>query len=130
MGVPQCKCEHAAQLIDQICAEFLVEMNNDLGVGLCREFVAPSNQFLTKMLKVVDLAVKNDPDRSILIRDRLMTGMQINDAEASHAEAYIGANEKAVVVRTAMDNRRAHAADVLRRDGTAVKTENSYNAAH
>jgi len=60
----------------------------------------------------------------------LPAGLQIDDAEPSHAKTNVRAKENAVIVRTAMNHRIAHAVDVLSDDRAAVEAHNASNSAH
>ena len=45
-----------------------------------------ASQLLAQLLEVVDLAVEDDDDRSILVEDRLVAGHEIDDAQALDPE--------------------------------------------
>src|SRR5438132_722333 len=78
--------KHAAQLVNAIAAQFLVQMDYHLGVAMRGEPVPPALQLGTELREVVDLAVENDPDGSILVKHRLVASSQIDDAKAAHPE--------------------------------------------
>jgi len=117
-------------VIDEIGAEIFVKMDENFGVAARCEGVPARNQLLAESFKVVNLAVEDGPDGSVLIADGLPAILEIDDAEASHAETDVSGNKSAVIVRTAMDHRIAHALDVLSGDRMAVETQNSRYAAH
>ncbi len=70
--VPDGECKHAAQLLDAVLTALLVEMNDDLGVGLRLENVALAAKRAPQFLIVINLAVEDDPDASVLIGKRLV----------------------------------------------------------
>src|SRR2546426_3316086 len=63
--------------------------------------------------KVVDLSVEDDPDRAILVMNRLVAGRQVDDAEASHAERHTLVHQQPLIVWAAMTNRLTHTMDQL-----------------
>jgi hypothetical protein len=68
---------------------------------------------------VVDLAVLDDDDSSVLVGDRLVAGGEVDDREAARGQADAVGDERAVGVRPAVDERRAHARQSLGIDGAA-----------
>src|SRR5215213_9949251 len=69
--IPDREREHAAQMIDERRAMIFVEVNETFGVGGSTEHVAALRQVMAQLPVVIDLAVEDDPDRAIFIRDRL-----------------------------------------------------------
>ena len=96
-------------MLDAVLAVFLVEMNDGFGVALGAITVATSDQMLAQRPVIVDLAVEDDPDRTVFIADGLMAGGKVDDAKAAHAQADLALREDAVVVRTAVGHDVAHA---------------------
>src|SRR2546422_8655289 len=82
-------------------------MENGLGVALGRERVSAGQEPPAELAIVVDLTVKDDDLRTILVEDRLSPPREINDAEPSHPEADGALHVDALVVRPAMPNRVA-----------------------
>jgi len=63
-----------------------------------------SNQFFAELGVVVNLTVKDDPDRPILIGERLMAALDVDDAEAAHSQAgAIGYQGSSIVGSTMQD---------------------------
>ena len=60
--VPNRKGKHPSQMTNTLRAEFFVGMNDDFGVRLRAEDVAPGDELFAQCLKIVNLAVENDPD--------------------------------------------------------------------
>ena len=58
--------------------------------------------------EVVDLAVEDDPDRAVLVVNRLMAGRQIDDAQPPHPERHAFFHPHALVVGAAMADDVAH----------------------
>src|SRR5205085_2292355 len=84
--IPERKAEHAIQLLYQLVAVLFVEVHDDLGVRVRAKLVAAFQQVFAQRREVVNLAVEDDPDRFVLVADRLLPARQINDRKAAHAE--------------------------------------------
>jgi len=65
--------------LQAIHAVLLVQMDDDFCVGSGSEYVALFQQLAPKFQKVVNLAIKDDPDRLVLVADGLMAAFQVND---------------------------------------------------
>ena len=63
--------------------------------------------------EVVDFAVVNDPDRAVLVRDGLLTGVEIDDGEPAVTEHRLPIDVDPVIIRTAVDDQTHHAAHDL-----------------
>src|SRR5947208_17146080 len=107
-------------MIDDIGAAVFVQVDDDFGVAESGERMTAGDQLLTKRLIVVDLAIEHHPHGTVLIADRLLAALEIDDAEPAHAETDVAADKDAVIVRTAIDDRIAHVVHVLRSDRTAL----------
>jgi len=57
---------------------------------------------------VVDLAVLEDVDRAVLVGDRLVPGLEVDEREVARDEATSRVNDDAVAVGAAVDERRVH----------------------
>ncbi len=113
--VPQRKAEHAVEMSNELIAVFLVEVNDDFGVATSLEMVALRLQISAQLAKVVDLAVADHPDGSVLVRDWLVTTAQIDDRKSAHAHRERTIRIAAFVIRTAMDRHFGHAREQYRR---------------
>src|SRR6185312_2799554 len=85
-GIPDGKCEHAAKVIDRRCTPLLVRMHDRFGIGTSRVSMAGRFEACANVAVVIDFAVEDDPDRLIFIRQRLMPGGEINDAQPAMTE--------------------------------------------
>src|SRR5581483_1762313 len=83
-------------------------MHQRFGIAVGDETMAARNQVLPQFLVIVDLAVEYHPNGAVLVRDRLVAGAQIDDAEAAHADAARPVYMKAFIVGAAMANAVAH----------------------
>ena len=85
--VPQGDGEHAVEVGQEIEPAVLVEMDDDLGVGMIGgEAVAGALELLAQLDVIVDLAVEDDGDRLVLVEDRLLAGGDIDDGEPPRPE--------------------------------------------
>src|ERR1035438_1598715 len=70
--------------------------------------MAATFQIWSQFLKVVNLAVEDNPDRFVFVKYRLMAAGQIDNAQPPHAQAHASLHENAFVIRTAMYDGLAH----------------------
>jgi hypothetical protein len=75
---------------------------------------------------VVYLPVEHGPDRSVLVAQRLMPGLEVDDAQAAMAHAYPMVDELALVVRTAMHDGIHHPMQ----ERLVLQPDESADAAH
>ena len=119
------------ELREHAFAMLLVEVHDQLGVGVGAEDVALGPQLGLALGVVEQLAVEDDCDRAILVEDRLAPVAKADDGEAPIGEAEARADQKAVVVRPAVPQRLRHG---LQNGGIGLapagKVDNSRNAAH
>jgi hypothetical protein len=107
----------------------LVEVNDDLRVGVGAETVTGPNELLAQLAEVVDLAVQYDNDGAVLVVDRLVPAFQIDDRKALNAKRDPVIRKQPTRVRAAMLHGPAHALDDLRLDG-ALAREDPGDSAH
>jgi len=79
-------------------------------------------QLASLALEVIKLAVDNDMNPFVLIRDRLIAGREVNDAQPSMTEtkALIGGQPSALTVRTTVVKALRGALQPLRRNASVV----------
>src|SRR5580693_7825214 len=83
-------------------------MNQCFGVAICGEPMPAAEQVAAEFPIVVDLAVENHPDRFVFIRHGLMTGAEVDNAEAPHADSTAAFHAIAFIVGTAVPYLVAH----------------------
>ncbi len=87
-------------------------MEDHLGVGLRPEVVAESNELLSELLEVVDLAVVGDPPPpGWIVHGHVPRVRQVDDAQPYRAEAYVLVQDHTHVVRTTVPLRATHVAN-------------------
>jgi hypothetical protein len=106
--IPDREREHPVQTADTVNAELLVQVHDHLGVAVGGKAVAPAYEVCAQLPEVVDLAVQHDSDGAVLAEDRLVSGEEIDDAQALDPEARVAVHEQPSRVRAAMLQRRAH----------------------
>ncbi len=67
------------------------------------------SQLLAQLPEVVDLAVEDDHDRTVLVENRLIAGHEIDDPQALNPETDVVLDEHPTGVGAAVLDRRAHA---------------------
>src|SRR5207245_9243836 len=85
-AVPESEGEHAPQRMDPSLAILLVQMDDHLDVAPCPEAVSFRLQEAPQLSERIDLAVRDELNRSVFIRDRLLSRFHVDDAEAPHPE--------------------------------------------
>lgn len=80
-------------------------MENDLGIAAGAEPVAPLLQLTPELEEVVELSVVDDAPVPALVPYRLMTALQINNAESRHAQRHADVTPYASVVGSSMPQR-------------------------
>ena len=86
----------------------LVEVHDQLGVGVGAEDVAPGLQRGLALRVVEQLAVEDDGDGAVLVEDRLAAVAEANDGEPAVGEAEALADQEAVVIGPAVPERAGH----------------------
>ena len=89
-------------------APFLVPVHEHLGVATRAERVAGALELVHELAVVVDLAVLDDDDRAVLVRDRLVAAGQVDDREPARGDADALVRVHALRVGAAMDERLRH----------------------
>ena len=85
-------------------------MQNYLGVTMAAEHAALTLEFRAKSLEVVDLAVEDNLQRSLVHRHRLMSGWrQVDDREPAVSQSDARSRVDAMVVGSTVAKRRRHA---------------------
>ncbi|SRR5260370_19767935 len=106
-------------------------MNNGFSVAFGAVAVATGLQVFAQFLVVVNLAVENDPERLIFIGDRLVTGLNVDNAEAAHGQSDVLLDKETVVIGPAVDDLLVHrrqgvAADLL----SSIRLDNATDSTH
>ena len=107
--VPQGEREHPVEAFHARRTPLPVGGEDDLGVALAAEGVAPGRQLGLQLAVVVDLAVVGDGERAVGGAHRLRAaGAEVDDRQSAMAEAHRAVAVHAVAVRAAMGDEVAH----------------------
>jgi hypothetical protein len=80
---------------------------------------------------VIEFAVIDDPEIFIFVGNRLMAGLDVDNAKSSHRQPDIAIEEKSVIIRAAMDDPLIHRSQRLSFSAPRpVGMEDSTNATH
>ena len=104
--VPDRDGEHAAQPRREPGSPLLVRVDEHLGVRPRREAMAGARELAGQLAVVVDLAVLDDRRGAVLVRDRLIARLEVDDREPPRREARSAVHEHALGVRPAVHERR------------------------
>jgi hypothetical protein len=80
--IPDRKRELASKPVNGTGATILEEVERDLGIRASAKYMAVALEYSTNAFEVVELAVRNDTKPVILTGNRLVTGLEIDDAQA------------------------------------------------
>jgi hypothetical protein len=83
-------------------------MDDGFGIALRAVTVPASLQVLAQVPVVIDFPVEYDPDVAIFVTERLVTALDIDNAEAAHGQSGVAVDKEAVVVGTAMNDLPVH----------------------
>src|SRR5580698_3183804 len=106
--VPDGKGKHSRQPLHTFRAVLLVKMENGFSIAFRPVTVAARFEFSAQLPVVVNLPVVYDPQVLILIGNRLMHGLHIDDAESPNRQSQIAVDVGSVFVGATMNNLRAH----------------------
>ncbi len=130
-GVPDREREHASKAMHAVVAPFLVGVHDRFGITQRPVPMTRRFERRTHVAVVVDLAVVDDPDRCILVAERLLSRRQIDDAQPPMAEGRACIDVAAPRVRAAMGQHRLHAGQPGRiAVGQPVGCDDSSDTAH
>src|SRR5580700_3475592 len=105
-------------------------MDDRLGVAGCRKRVAAPREIAPELAEVVDLAVEDHPNRAVFISYRLIAGLEVDDAQATHAETHPSGDVHAAGVGASMDHGVAHGLHTGGVDAGSRQARDSRNTAH
>ena len=104
----------------------LVQVHKDFRVAAGGEAMSLRLEAGAQLAVIVDLAVEDDDESAVFVRDRLMAARHVDDAEPADAEADAVGEIEPFVVRTAVHHGPGHAAQ----DGRVDGAKDTADAAH
>ena len=106
--VPDGEGKHATQMLYAVGTIFFVKMNDGFRVAVRAVSMTQRLQLFAQSGMIVNFTVENNPGRAVFVAERLVSGRQINDAEAAHADPDRTRSVDSFIVRAAMDHGSAH----------------------
>ena len=116
VAIPEDDAEHPAELLGERRAEALVEVRKDLGIATTVEAVTAVAEVPPDALVVEQLTVLCGPDRAVLVGERLVPSLDVDDAQTPHPDCDPGLEDRPPVAGTAMAHRVRHAIEDVRLD--------------
>ena len=126
-GIPDGNGKHAAQVIDETQSVFFVQSHDNFRVPGGVERVTTYFEILPQFAVVVDFAVEDELNASVVIAHRLSAAVDVNDRQSTMPEGDSGGRFRSVTtepvafgVRPAMTNAVGHLLENSRFDGSAA----------
>jgi hypothetical protein len=82
---------------------FFVEVDKDFRVRSGFEVMALFNQALAKLEIIINLAVEDNPNRTVLVAKRLTAALQVNDAQAAVSQSNVTFKLKSLPIGPTVD---------------------------
>jgi hypothetical protein len=110
----------------------LVEMDQDFGISARRQRVAARAEEILQPRMVVDLAVEDSPHRAVLVRQRLMTPVDVDDAQPASPQcnARVRIDVRPGIVRPAPNHGIVHRRHRTRVPIARIPTDAAHGAEH
>jgi hypothetical protein len=106
-------------------------MNDSFGIASGAIAVTAELKVLAQIRMIIDFTVENDPNTRVFIAERLVTGLDVNNAEAAHRQSYVLFDKETIVVGTAVDDLLVHSLQqVMIHSPAPVGIENAADSAH
>ncbi len=106
--VPDRECKHSAKVLDAGIAPLLVGVDQGFGVRARLIVVACGLELGPHVGVVIDLAVEDDPHLAGFVRQRLMAGGQVDDAQPAMGEGGVPVHKQPGIVWSPMSDDVPH----------------------
>src|SRR5580658_4095736 len=130
-AIPNYDGKLAAQPVQAVSAEIFIKVKGDFTVGARLQMMPGLFKLLLYAFVIVELAVYDDLPGAVLVRDGLIAGGQVDDAQACVPETYLSVRRYpiALAVRASMTKGfcRVFESDLGDRSG---RRENGNNSTH
>src|SRR5271166_4371451 len=83
-AIPDHEGEHAAEMLYTVVPIFLIEMNDRFGVAARAVVMTLRFKLSSELGVVVNFPIEDDPNIAVLVRNWLMTRLDIDDAQTAH----------------------------------------------
>src|SRR5260370_38103383 len=88
-------------------------------------------KFRRELAVVIDLTIEDDPEGSVFVGQRLVAGLQVDDAQTTHPDAETAVRVKPAAIRPATGQHLSHSEQALTvRWPRPVAAEDAEDAAH
>src|SRR5437016_2023867 len=112
-------------MVHTVCSPFLISVDDYFSVGASSESVPARLERAPELLEVVDLTVEDDSKSVVFVKQGLMSALEVDNAEAPHAESNRTIHKDPFVVGPAVDHVGHHAANG---NGRALWLSEAYDA--
>src|SRR5262249_26592382 len=128
--VPDGKGKHSTKMGDEVFTELFIEMNQTLSIGGGHQSMSTLCKIPSQFSKIVNLPIEYNPDRLVLVVDRLSPSLHVDNGKPSHTQAHSISKIEPVVIGTSSCDERAHASDQGLVDRSDFCIDRSDNATH
>src|SRR5436189_4278817 len=111
-------------------AELVPGVNDGFSITVGIKLVTELFELGAQLAIVVNLAVENNPRGAILIVNRLVAALEIDDRQATHCQTDALTKIEAVIVRPTVTNCAVHAGEKVAINRRAIAAHNSGYPAH
>src|SRR5664280_2000374 len=101
----------------------LVEVRDHLGVAVAREAVTLGRELRPQLAVVVDLAVLRDPDATVLVRQRLVARLQVDDRKAPRRDTDAAVEESTLAIGASVHELGVHRGQLGRVDAASSRDD-------
>ena len=130
VGVPKRECKHSIEAIDTVASPLFIGMDNDFRVGLRLKLMPVAKQLFAQFDVIVNLSVKDKLQAAVFIAQRLRSALEVDDAQAAHADTHPWSCEASLPVRATMPNYPGHAIEQFAIDRRTITIKNADDSAH
>ena len=116
--------------MDELIAVLGVAVDDHFAVRCSPEAMTERLQLPMQFPEVVDFTIADHPQRTVCVRQRLMSAGEVDDRQAAHADRARAVRVEALVVGPAMRGDARHGRQQRRVGGLAVKLEDAEDTAH
>src|SRR5690606_31752054 len=108
--IPECECEHAAKVLEEPIAVALIERDDDFAIAVREEDMSASLEIAPELSIVVDLAIGDEADRTVVAAQRLCAAPQVDDRKPPMTQCRELIVIDTLAVGASMSERIEHAA--------------------
>jgi hypothetical protein len=108
LRVPQRERKHALDTLKAIGSLLRIGVQQHLDISPRREHMTARTELVTQSIRIVDLAIGDEVESTVLASERLLTSNQINHAQTPHDEPYRTFSPQTTLVRAAMGKSPPH----------------------